>query len=158
MTHMAQDGGRVTATCSGVMTTAASAKPGAMPSPTAGRISGGALTTGFRSDATVKAGRRVALLINGKWGEGGFAVTNALTDADYWRMREKLRWAEALLRSLAERPHLGSALRNEIERCQESKVRQYRIDLQQYEAAHPDAASAIPPTHGAGNQATTEEE
>jgi hypothetical protein len=93
-----------------------------------------------------------------KRAEGGIALSSLLTVADYWRMREKLRRAEGLLNSLPERTDLDPALRSEIERCQESKVRQYRVDLQQYEAAHPDVASSKPPTDVAENQATTEEE
>jgi hypothetical protein len=77
---------------------------------------------------------------------------------DYWRTKEKLRRSAALLASLAERTDLDPALRNEIERGLGSKIGQYRLDLQQYEAADPAAASSTPPTQRPSNEAKTEEE
>jgi hypothetical protein len=85
-------------------------------------------------------------------------MSNPLTVADYWRMRDSLRLAEALLRSLSERTDLDAALRSDIEQYQADKVRQYHVALQQYEAAHPKVASSTPPTQMAENQATAEEE
>jgi hypothetical protein len=89
---------------------------------------------------------------------GGFAMMSPLSDRDYWQIREKLRRAEAMLRSLPQRADLDASLRSEIERCQADKVREYHVALQQYEAAHPEVASSIPPIQVADNQATPEGE
>jgi hypothetical protein len=69
-----------------------------------------------------------------------------LTEAGYWQMRGRLARLEARLQSLAKRNDLDPFLRTEAERSYETKIQEYRRDLELYEAAHPGVASTSPPT------------
>ena len=73
-------------------------------------------------------------------------MTTPLTDAGYWQTRERLARLEARLKSLDERTDLDPVLRAEAKRSYETKIREYRRDLEMYETAHPGAAPASPPT------------